>query len=160
MPNAATADLTSLINDLEQAGRLIDNRADKLLDNYAQEVQAQAQAKVPRDTGKLSNSITVQRPSQLVRIIGPTVPYGVYVEFGTGSRGEFPGKPYEIKPKNKPYLIFQLNGKTVYAKKVTHPGIKAQPYMRPAVLAALEPFTGKLLSTGALLITKGPGSTL
>lgn len=159
--HAASADLRELASDLAYAsGTGIDKAAEDLIRETAMQVQALAIAKVPRRTGKLAASINITWVSKTEAIIGPSLPYGLYVEFGTGSRGEFPGKPYEILPKVKPFLVFKVNGKTIMAKKVRHPGIKAEPFMRPAAMEALEPFTEKLIEKGQLLITKGPRSLL
>lgn len=38
-----------------------------------------------------------------------------FLEFGT--------RPHTIKPKAKPYLVFEVDGKRVRASKVEHPGI-------------------------------------
>ena len=158
---AASADLRALAADLAfAAGTGPEQAAHKLLASTATQVAALAQAKAPRDTGKLSSSIQITWVSKTDVIIGPSVAYGVFQEFGTASRGEFPGQAYEIRPKTKPFLVFQVNGKTVVTRRVIHPGVKAQPYMRPALQQALEPFTEALAEKGQLLITKGPRSAL
>lgn len=158
---AASADLRALADDLAfAAGVGPEKAAERLIAQTALQVQALAQGKAPRNTGKLSASIHVTWISKTDVIIGPSVPYGVYQEFGTASRGEFPGQAYEIRPKAKPYLVFQVQGRTVVARKVIHPGVKAKPFMRPAVMEALEPFTDRLAAAGQLLITKGPRSAL
>lgn len=158
---AASADLRELASDLAYAsGTGIEKAAIDLITDVAMKVQQFAAAAAPRDTGKLSASIAITWVDRLTAVIGPTVFYGVYQEFGTGSRGEFPGHIYEIRPKSKPYLVFKVNGKTVVARVVHHPGVRAKPYMRPAAQQALQPFAGQLADRGQLLITKGPRSTL
>lgn len=54
------------------------------------DIQARAQALVPVLTGTLRRSITSQFPSDLTGIVGPSVAYGLYVEFGTRRRGARP----------------------------------------------------------------------
>lgn len=157
---AASVELRELAQDLTQAGQRVEKVAADLIGQIAQQIQAYAQAAAPRDTGKLAGSIHIVWVDRLTAEVKPGVAYGPFQEFGTASRGEFPGKPYEIRPKAKPFLVFQVNGRTVYARKVTHPGVRAQPYMRPAALTALEPFADRLAERGALLITKGPRSAL
>lgn len=158
---AASIDLRQLADDLAHAsGQGIEQVATQLIHETAQKVQQYAAAAAPRDTGRLAGSITIRWISKLEAEVSPTVPYGVYQEFGTASRGEFRGQPYEIRPKSAKALVFQVNGRTVFARKVIHPGVKAQPYMRPAAIQALEPFAGQLADRGQLLIIKGPGSTL
>lgn len=158
---AASAELRDLAAHLAQAsGNGIEKEALDLIQRTAMQIQQLSQGAAPRKTGKLANSIRITWTDKLSATIGPSVPYGVYQEFGTGTRGEYPGKIYEIRPKTKPYLVFKVNGKTVVARVVHHPGIKAHPYMRPATIAALEPFADQLAERGQLLIIKGPGSTL
>ena len=158
---AASADLRELAKDLAYAaGEGIDKSALELITETAAKVQSYAAAGAPVDTGKLAASIQITWVDRLVAEIGPTVPYGAYQEFGTGTRGEFPGQMITIRPKAKPYLVFQVNGKTVYAREVRHPGVRAQPFMRPAVVQALDPYAGELAERGQLLITKGPRSAL
>lgn len=95
----------------------------------------------------------------LKTIVGPNVEYGVYQEYGTGSRGEFPGQAYMIRPKRAGGLLaFKIGNKTVYSRSVRHPGIKAHPFMRPAIEAVLGTLAGDMAERGALLITKGPNA--
>lgn len=47
------------------------------------DVQGKAQGLAPVKTGTLRRSITSQFPSELEGRVGPSVHYGVYVEFGT-----------------------------------------------------------------------------
>jgi HK97 gp10 family phage protein len=52
--------------------------------------------------------------------------YGHFIEFGTAA--------HTIKPKNRGNLKFRgANGQAVYSNGVNHPGIKAKPFMRPAL---------------------------
>ena len=75
-------------------------------------------------TGTLRRSIErdVQSAARGVVYVGEK--YGEYVEFGT--------KPHTISPKNRKMLAFKVNGVTVFARKVKHPGGKPYPYMQPA----------------------------
>lgn len=41
--------------------------------------------------------------------------------------------PHTILPKNSNTLVFEINGETIYAKKVNHPGTDAQPHFIPAL---------------------------
>lgn len=158
---AASADLRELAADLAYAsGQGIQKSAASLIQETAMKVQQYAAADAPRRTGKLAASIQIRYVDVLSAEISPTVVYGTYQEFGTGTKGEFPGQPYEIRPKAKPFLSFMVNGKRVYARVVHHQGVKAQPFMRPAAVQALDPFAGELIEKGLLLITKGPRSAL
>jgi len=159
--NAVTADLVSLADDLEKAsGQGIMASAQQVLQQSAQRVQAAAQTLAPVKTGALRDSITIGYPDPLTAVIGPHVDYAAYQEYGTGTRGEFPTGPYTIRPKKAGgVLVFKIGGRTIYARSVTHPGIPAHPFMRPAFAQALgQELAGKLAAAGAALITKGPGA--
>lgn len=138
-----TIELGGLIEDLDRASNLED-ALDQLVMDYAVQVQVLAQTYVPVSTGELRASIEV-RPIQGGAEISPDTVYEAYVEFGTGIHSEYPGaqrQPYIIEPKNPGgALRFMVQGEWVFAKRVVHPGIRAQPYMRPAaerVADALE----------------------
>ena len=66
-------------------------------------------------------------------------PYASYVEFGTGERGESPpasGQKYAIRPKNRKALRFAApggGGFVFVSGTIWHPGMRAKPYMRPAI---------------------------
>ena len=76
-------------------------------------IQQAAQAVCPVDTGALRDSITIQMEDSDTGTsgsVGPTMYYAEYVEYGTGRRGS---------PAPYPHVM-------------SWPGMKAQPYMRPA----------------------------
>lgn len=154
---AASADLTQLAADLGAASGSIEVSAQQIIMQAAAKVQSEAQSKAPIKSGRLQRSITVSYPNPLSAIIGPQVGYGVYQEFGTGSRGEFPGTPYKISAKPGKLLRFKIGNRTVFVKSVTHPGVRARAYMRGGLESALGPeLVEKMLRTGTLLITRGP----
>jgi hypothetical protein len=88
----------------------------------------------PRATGKLANSSRFQikgsNKSQILEVRqGARTPdgdfYGGFVRGGTA--------PHEIRPKKVGgSLVFQIGGRTIFAKKVNHPGTKANPYHKRA----------------------------
>jgi len=156
---AASAEVIALAKDLSDAsGESIERSAAQILADGAQRIAAEARAQAPVKTGKLQASIHARWQSPLKVEIGPEVIYGPYQEFGTGSKGEFPGSPYEIKPKTPGgKLVFKTkDGRTVVTRRVIHPGVKPQPYMRPAFKKVLETVMDRLISSGAAQITKGP----
>lgn len=74
--------------------------------------------RVAVDTGDLKNSIDFH-------VIGNKIFFTMkkhwkYVEFGTA--------PHEIRVRNKKALS---DGKTIFGKKVNHPGTSPQPFIRP-----------------------------
>ena len=114
-------------------------------------VQNLAQRLAPVDQGTLRASITTEvrgTGKTLACRVGTNLKYGFYVEFGTGiyaGRGEITAKGGGLMRwpnKNNAYRTTGGNrrysgGKTakyVYAKKIK--GMKAQPFLRPALEAA------------------------
>lgn len=79
-------------------------------------------------TGTLNRSITYDTTDieQLTVRVGTNIKYGKWLELGGL-------KPYTIVPKNGKVLSFMVNGKRVFTKKVTHPPLKARPFLRPAL---------------------------
>ena len=108
----------------------------------AVEIQNEARAQAPVDTGNLRDSIRVSTGGKRngyvfahVKVGGTKKGDAFYahmVEFGT--------KPHEIRPKNAPSLFIAGIMRAV----VRHPGAQAKPFMRPAFDAkadsALERF--------------------
>ena len=156
--SVAYADLTGLAENFRRAsGQSFQAAAASLVNSYATQVAALAQSYAPVDTGALKDAITISRPTPLTAVIGPqNIKYAVYQEFGTATRGEFGGSMYEIRPK-KPggMLKFQVNGKTVYARVVKHPGIPPHPYMRPAFERIVTPFGESLAELGGSYVKYG-----
>lgn len=145
-------DLTNLANDLFKAADNIEAATQNLLDSAGNQILAEAQSKVAVKTGKLKQSIT-KTSKRMEVTVGPSAEHGVFIEYGTGTRGEFPSSMYEIRPKNGNVLVFKVGGKTVYARSVKHPGIKAQPFMRPAAEKWVEELPRDTARVGVMLIT-------
>ena len=78
-------------------------------------------ARAPVKSGKLLGSIE-KHVEGLEGSVGPTVPYAVYVEYGTA--------PHEIRPVFSNVLAFKVNGKMVFTPIVHHPGPKPNPFVR------------------------------
>ena len=153
-------DIKDLVRDLEEISSLSSDRITKnVLNDIGGDIVKLAAEKAPVDTGALKQSIsyTVNEDRLVIEV---KAKYGMFQEFGTASRGEFGGQPYKIKPKNGKYLVFKVKGKTVFAKEVIHPGVKAQPFLRPAVTESLGPLFDKLAERGQASILKGPNSAL
>jgi HK97 gp10 family phage protein len=54
--------------------------------------------------------------------VGLTVPYAIYVEYGTA--------PHIIQPIFSRVLAFEVEGRMVFTSIVRHPGTKPQPFVR------------------------------
>lgn len=117
----------------ETIGTSYDDAARKVVAEKAEEVRVLASRYAPRRTGRLANSITVRYADDgYTAEVYSDVPYAPFMEFGTGTRGEFPGTAYVIRPVKGTYLKFTVNGKTIFTKKVVHPGVAPRPFLRPA----------------------------
>lgn len=99
------------------------------LERTARFVEAEAKKHSPvgkyKHGGSLRQSIKTTRYGNMGFIVMVNSLYGVYVDQGT--------RPHVILPKNKKMLAFQKNGQWVFAKRVNHPGTKAQPFFSNAV---------------------------
>jgi phage gpG-like protein len=80
-------------------------------------------------TGRLRSSIGAELLPGSAVTIGTNVVYARIHEFGGRTR------PMTIEPVRRTALRFTVGGRTVFAKRVSHPGshIPARPYLRPAV---------------------------
>jgi HK97 gp10 family phage protein len=76
---------------LQQLLGSMDDRAEKVLDVAARNIERGAKEFAPVDTGALKNSIHVEKPGPLERIVGDGVNYGIYQEYGTS---RMPAQPW------------------------------------------------------------------
>lgn len=86
------SDLTRLAVDLDAAAGAVGGLAATVVRKVAADVQRDAQAFAPVDTGNLRGSISTDitgdgRNAHITAEIGPTAAYGAHVEFGTSRRG-------------------------------------------------------------------------
>ena len=129
-------------------------------------MQAIAKEKVPTDNGDLKKSIKVRADRKALRRRGQvkvslsagdkTAFYAHMIEYGTATyytgNGRTVGKSYEITPKVAGSLFFG----GIFRDSITHPGIKPQPFMRPALdqgqsdaLATVRDYVAKRLAKEA-----------
>ena len=110
----------------------------RILEKIGAHIRDEAKRKCPVDNGILRNSLYYRVEGDSV-FVGSQLPYAVFVEYGTG---EFhldadgnpePHSSWEIKPKSAKALKFEVNGNSVFSKKVIVPGMHAQPFLRPAL---------------------------
>ena len=89
----------------------------------------------PKRLGVVSNTLrstlrveAFERGKKIIGVIGTgkEAQYGQYHE--EGRRG-----PWVVRAKKARMLSFKIGGRQVYSKSVTHPGIKARPFLRPAI---------------------------
>jgi hypothetical protein len=98
---------------------------------------------VARKTGNLGRSIHVEGVTETSAKLVAAESYAAYVEFGT--------RPHEITPNAKKALRFaasasgrrltgspRVGAAVVFAKRVHHPGTKAQPFLLPGAQKAVS----------------------
>lgn len=154
---AASVNVAKLAKDLAAAsGQPFQLVAAGLVSSAVNQVLTYAQAYAPRRSGRLGNSFGSSNTG-LTGSVWNSAPYAGYDEFGTGTRGEFPGKPIVITPKRAKYLRFTTkDGRVVYAKRVVNPGMAPRPFMRPAVERIALPFATKIGDSAVAMIVMGP----
>jgi len=104
----------------------IDHAVDRGVEKTATSVESAAKRKAPVETAKLQHSIKMRRLQTRQYIVGTDLSYAPDVEYGTS--------PHTITADGD-YLYFQgSDGQLIQKKSVEHPGTKAQPFLRPALL--------------------------
>ena len=97
----------------------------------AQAIAATAKGMVPRDTGKLADSIRVKKVGPGAWSVVAEADYALAVHEGT--------RPHVITPKNGRVLRFpSKGGSIVYTQKVNHPGTKAVPFLADAMASVIR----------------------
>ncbi len=133
MSAVAYADVSKLADALKATARQSGVTTQEVLVQSSNHILAEMESRVPVKSGQLRRSLGIRVETNKV-IIGPNIkmaPYAGYVEFGT--------KAHEIKPKSEGgVLAFKVGGRMVFARKVQHPGTRAQPYVRPAFEAWVD----------------------
>lgn len=84
----------------------------------------------PVKTGNLRRSINVGRISARSAESIARANYAAYVEYGT--------RPHEIRPRNARVLSWKKGGQRIFARRVQHPGTRAQPFMIPGAQKAVN----------------------
>lgn len=105
---------------LDNAPELVDEAIHIGLRRCGDEIRNRAGDMAPYKTGNLRRSLTIDLSEDEVTV-------GTNLEYA-----RIHDKGGEIRAKNKPYLVFQINGHWVRTKKVTIPKYKGRGYMTPA----------------------------
>jgi HK97 gp10 family phage protein len=106
------------------ADRLESETVPGLVEAAVDYAYADMMSRAPVRTGRLLGSIQKQSAG-LSGSVGPTVPYAVYVEYGT--------LPHDIRPVNASVLAFAVGGKMVFTPIVHHPGTRPNPFIEQTV---------------------------
>lgn len=110
-------EVVSKLNDMASGARM-----QRALAAAGEVVRADAAANCPVDTGRLAGSIVCNVDGNSA-LIGPTAEYGVYVEFGTGSKGS-----PEVAHTSKKTWTYYKGGRFY-----TTSGQAPQPFLVPAL---------------------------
>lgn len=105
-------------------------RLDLFAKGFVSTVSSVAKGLAPVRTGRLKASIhpdAVRRtgPWSLNTGISADAPYAAPVHEGA--------RAHVIRPRNARALRFEIDGRVVFARRVNHPGQRAQPFLRNAV---------------------------
>ncbi len=121
--------------DIEDLLAAFDTGGHRGMEAAADEVVKQAKGKAPQRTGHLYASINrlpvegTLLGGDLSVTIGAGAPYATFVEFGTGIHGP---RKQRIYPKTKKAMKWR-GGDGEWIVRRSTKGMKAQPYIRPAV---------------------------
>ena len=109
---------------LQRLSRLEGRRIlERLLGEAGRLLVEEARRRAPVRTGRLRRSIIARLQGGRV-LVGPTVPYAAYVEFGV--------RPHPVEAKAARALHFTVGGEEVFARRVHHPGFPGKRFMAEA----------------------------
>ena len=97
--------------------------------NWATETAQQSERAAPRRTGKMARSFRV-KSATLRKATVVAIFYARFVNRDT--------KPHIIKAKNAPSLIFNVGGRTIFARSVKHRGTRGTRFVDRAASRALH----------------------
>ena len=114
------------------APALVDKEARIAMEASLVGLRAEIDRVTPVDTGRLRAGTAARMTGVLATglrgIVVNRVPYAVPVEFGT--------RPHLIRPRRGRVLRFEVNGRTVFAREVRHPGTRGAHMFRDGLKAA------------------------
>ncbi len=114
-----------LIAALKKTGANVDGILVQAVVAGASVIQGAANAKAPGP--HIEINAHPKRRGKIRVDIGPDKDHWYYMFFETGAT------PHRIGPKNRKMLRFYEGGEPVFAHAVSHPGMPARPYLRPAL---------------------------
>jgi len=110
-----------------EANRNLPDELESAADDIGTRLRGAAQGNAPVDDGPLRATLTYETDVGGLEItvrVGSPIHYAPDVEYGTA--------PHTITPKDAEVLVFEIEGETVFTKRVEHPGTEPQPFLRPA----------------------------
>lgn len=134
--------LNDLVKKLEKWENNIDNQIMEAQQQTAQKIWEDVIAYAPLKTGRYISSINVDETKKEGNVIstfigsklkvGPTLRDGNV--FNLGYLLEHGTMPHDIYPIMSEYLVFEIDGKKIFTKHVSHPGTTAQPHYQLALI--------------------------
>lgn len=115
-------------NDLEKLIPKVKRALQEAHNLTALEVWGNLMEFSPQDHGRLAGSWKLTKKGALESVIGTSVKYAKVQNDGSD--------PYMIYPRKRKALRFQVDGQTVFAKSVLHPGIQGTHYIEGSIAAA------------------------
>lgn len=125
------------------------------IEDVVDDILDRARDDVPVDTGNLMRSI--RKGDKTVEKNKVTQEFGAFTEYAAAT--EFGSAPHKITPNEKDYLRFKWfdapteiqeqrgeENPVMFLKEVNHPGTDPQPFMRPAIHAALTGTAAKKMT--------------
>jgi|SRR5690606_7354104 len=112
-------------NDLDDLVPRLKNALRTAHDYVGQELWGNLRELSPQDHGRLAGSWTLQRLGDMHSLVGTNVVYAVIQNEGSD--------PFEIFPRNAKALRFEIDGNVIFAKRVSHPGIKGKKYIDESI---------------------------
>lgn len=86
-----------------------------------------------RNSIKVSDTIVNENSIETMIYTDATVSSLEGQSYNLGYLLENGTEPHTILPKNSDALVFDIDGETIFAKKVNHPGTNPQPHFIPAL---------------------------
>ena len=132
--------LDDLVKRFEQWQKNIDNNIMDAQRQTAQQIWEDVITYAPVKTGEYIASIDIDGPTKEENEIKTFIGSDLTVEakstnksYNLGYLLEHGTMPHDIYPVDSNYLVFEIDGKTIFTKHVFHPGTTAQPHYRLAL---------------------------
>jgi hypothetical protein len=109
-----------------------------LMRDVALTAVAEQKKLAPVKTGNMRRAIHVGRVTNSSAETVAGAKYSGFVEFGT--------KAHEIRPRSRKALRWKAAGGVIFAKRVRHPGTRAQPFMVPGARAAISSVRDRIIA--------------
>lgn len=122
------SDLARTMQDLDRYEQAKQVQIKRAVGEAALHIEGRAKSHHPwkTRTGRLISSIAASIKNRgFTGIVAARTNYAAGLELGT--------KPHTISARRAPMLRFQVGGKWVSKKSVSHPGTRAYPFMKPAL---------------------------